>query len=1163
MTDSESLTTDNEDDEKNDPNYVDWKNMENIRVICRFRPINSREIREEKSAGLRDIAPIIADDGRCVKVHREGSRSAAPPMEFYLDRILGSNTTQQSLYLNVGKPMVEACLEGYNTTIFAYGQTGSGKTYTMFGPEKLKSNNELGCVQRSISFLFAELSQRKDRKTVTESKVLIHFVQLYREKLMDLLEPDKGLALKIRFDPQTDSPYVPNLKQIDVTELSEVIKLLAIANRNRVTDKTLMNAESSRSHMIMTMTIEQTLKDGTVKKSKLNFADLAGSETYEKALGGTRGSIDRKKVEELKTINLSLTNLTTCINYLSKGRKASYRSSQLTFYLMDSLGGNSKTTLVVAASPHIFNRSETIRALRFAKTAKSVKNKAKVNKELSKAQLISLVKKLTRENKKLKIKLTLFEAELMKNGIELPTITETSKSKKKSHKRAKSMKTVLKTNTNTNTNKQLIVTSTTNLITSDTTEFSLKPINEKIAFHKINNNNKVGDISAYNKLQTQLKSFQNELSQQEEESNILKEQLSKKDVELDGLNEQLQSLLNISSQFDTLKEGHKNLALQLQSKNNEINNIENEFNIEREEYKSEKLLFQDELIELKSDIQQYESIMDNMKLNNQQLKNEVNSLRENINLLQNQNKNKNKENNNINDNKANQILSKYFTVVNKTKQLNDRQLYDTENKISQLSQNIIKATEKYEKFTGHNFSLDIIDNNNNNNNNNDNNDDNKGEEKSEKKSEKKNKMNKKLSTLQNRMAMFGGGTVKKKRRKSKSKNKIKEYTESIDSSQDSKTKKNLVFQTEKLTHYLDRAVNTIDKQKKLHSEELETKMNQKNTIITNLSIENDGLKQKLDKELSKKNLEISELKKQIEDLKLQSQNALLSINMKEGISDELEEDLFDFNDQIAYLSNITKHDKYDDINDIQLQQQQNSRKQQQNRHNPTQIALWRQQLQIGSKLDCLDEACLWWTSTVCDSDGYRIKVRYDGFDARWDEWVDRGSTRIAPYMTKAKGGRESKGVSVNLKVVAKKKDKRTGRTKRVYKQGFLVKQGKRFKSYKTRYFTLMDDGTMDYFKKMTDQTPAGTFNIKNMIETRRIAYPNKKDLYGFEIVTKERTWRFQAHADDVVADWIGVIHAVSKGVEPDDDDGQQTVIYSGLRDHKNDKNNKNNNNNNN
>ena len=165
-----------------------------------------------------------------------------------------------------------------------------------------------------------------------------------------------------------------------------------------------------------------------------------------------------------------------------------------------------------------------------------------------------------------------------------------------------------------------------------------------------------------------------------------------------------------------------------------------------------------------------------------------------------------------------------------------------------------------------------------------------------------------------------------------------------------------------------------------------------------------------------------------------------------------------------------------------------------------------------------------------------------------DEWVDRGSTRIAPYKTKAKGGRESKGVSVKLKVVGKRKDKRTGKMRKIYKQGFLVKQGKRFKSYKTRYFVLFEDGTIEYFKKMTDESPVGKFSVKNMVETRRIAYPNRKDLYGFEIVTKQRTWRFQAHSDDVVCDWIGVIHAVSKGVEPDDDDEEQTVIYSGFSD---------------
>ena len=193
-----------------------------------------------------------------------------------------------------------------------YGQTGSGKTYTMFGPEKLKHNRELGCVQRSLSFLFSSLAQRVTDKKVEKWIAHVHFVQLYREKLMDLLEPDKGIALKIRCDPATNAPFVANLRKMQVTELAEVIRLLAAANRNRVPDKTLMNAESSRSHMIMTLTIEQTMADGgTLQKSKLNFADLAGSETYEKALGG--GSRDRKKIEELKTINLSLTNLTTCL----------------------------------------------------------------------------------------------------------------------------------------------------------------------------------------------------------------------------------------------------------------------------------------------------------------------------------------------------------------------------------------------------------------------------------------------------------------------------------------------------------------------------------------------------------------------------------------------------------------------------------------------------------------------------------------------------------------------------------------------------------------------------------------------------------------------------------------------------------------------------------
>ena len=93
--------------------------MENIRVICRFRPINSREVREEKTNNLADKPPMIERKGRLVRLHRQGIHIDAAPMEFNLDRIMPSDTTQQQLYLNVGMPMVEACLAGFNTTIFA------------------------------------------------------------------------------------------------------------------------------------------------------------------------------------------------------------------------------------------------------------------------------------------------------------------------------------------------------------------------------------------------------------------------------------------------------------------------------------------------------------------------------------------------------------------------------------------------------------------------------------------------------------------------------------------------------------------------------------------------------------------------------------------------------------------------------------------------------------------------------------------------------------------------------------------------------------------------------------------------------------------------------------------------------------------------------------
>jgi Kinesin motor domain len=104
-------------------------------------------------------------------------------------------------------------------------------------------------------------------------------------------------------------------------------------------------------------------------RGKLNLCDLAGSEK----IGKEEGRMDEKHMLELKTINLSLTSLGKVIQSLAQGKKAAhipYRDSKITRLLQDSLGGNTKTTLIAAVSPVIDNIEETISTLKFADRAK-------------------------------------------------------------------------------------------------------------------------------------------------------------------------------------------------------------------------------------------------------------------------------------------------------------------------------------------------------------------------------------------------------------------------------------------------------------------------------------------------------------------------------------------------------------------------------------------------------------------------------------------------------------------------------------------------------------------------------------------------------------------------------------------------------------------------
>ena len=146
---------------------------------------------------------------------------------------------------------------------------------------------------------------------------------------------------------------------------------MKIGNSNRSIASTLMNAESSRSHSIFILTVTQNnMEDLSCKVGKLYLVDLAGSEKIAKT--GAQGTT----LDEAKKINQSLTTLGKVITALTdkKSSHVPYRDSKLTRLLQESLGGNSRTCLIITCSPHPFNEQETLSTLRFGQRARNIKN---------------------------------------------------------------------------------------------------------------------------------------------------------------------------------------------------------------------------------------------------------------------------------------------------------------------------------------------------------------------------------------------------------------------------------------------------------------------------------------------------------------------------------------------------------------------------------------------------------------------------------------------------------------------------------------------------------------------------------------------------------------------------------------------------------------------
>lgn len=379
-----------------------------MKVAVHIRPL----IGDEKLQGCKDCVSVVSGKPQ-VQI---GTHS------FTFDHVYGSiGSHPSSMFDECVAPLVDGLFHGYNATVLAYGQTGSGKTYTM--GTSFKDGSDNGLIPQVMNALFSKIETLKHQ---TEFQLHVSFIEILKEEVRDLLDADcvnksestNGHVGKLTVPGkppiqirETSNGVITlaGTTEVDVSSLKEMASYLEQGSLNRATGSTNMNNQSSRSHAIFTITLEQMRKlnpvipgdNGVIETmseeylcAKLHLVDLAGSERAK------RTGSDGMRFKEGVHINKGLLALGNVISALGDEKKRKegvhvpYRDSKLTRLLQDSLGGNSRTVMIACISPADINAEETLNTLKYANRARNIQNKPVVNRDPLSSEMLKMRQQL-------------------------------------------------------------------------------------------------------------------------------------------------------------------------------------------------------------------------------------------------------------------------------------------------------------------------------------------------------------------------------------------------------------------------------------------------------------------------------------------------------------------------------------------------------------------------------------------------------------------------------------------------------------------------------------------------------------------------------------------------------------------------------------------------